>query len=450
LGTFNEVATPSRTGISIQLAATSNTGNAVSFATTLVEGALPPGLSLSNAGVISGTAAQVAQDTTYEFKVKALSTGASDSISTTLRIVIKAPQMLTWNSANTIATLNDSTAPSRVNVSLQLNTTSSDGSVVLYNTTPISGSLPPGLTLSTSGLLSGTIPAVATETNYDFVLSASTASIPATNSGTLRIVIKPKPIIAWNSTGTLATRQNCTAGDLNIQLSANVSNSSVINYELSSGSLPPGTTLSPNGLIVGDPQPVNSNVDYLFTVRASAQGADPVISNQLKISLQSDGVFYNSSNGHYYKHVSASGMTWAAAQASASGNACKGLPGYLVTITTNQELDFIDQVVYSSTKPDNIFIGASDSASHGNWRWVTGPEGQMNNGAGALFYTGAGNGQAVNGYIAPWLSNWELNQTGYDYAFIYSDRVPKFNPWNQSLGSPGSGGLGGYLIEFGN
>ncbi len=449
LGTFNEIATPSRTSISIQLSATSNTGNAVTYATTLAEGSFPPGLSLSNTGVISGTALHVAQDTSYDFKVKASSTGASDSISPALRIVIKAPQLLTWNSTGTIATLNDSTAPSRLNVNLQLNTTSSDGSAVVYDTIPISGALPPGLTLSQTGLLTGTIPAVATETNYDFVVAARSASISQTNSGTLRIVVKPRATISWTSAGTLASRQNCNLGNYGIQLIASSSDSSAVSYELNSGTLPPGATLSSTGMIQGVPQPVNSNSDYVFTVKASSPGADSVVSSQLKISVETGGVYYNSSNGHYYKPVAASGMTWAAASNMASTQVCNGYGGYLATITTNQELNFIDQVVYPGIKPDNIFIGASDAASHGNWRWVTGPEGQMDGGQGVLFYTGAGNGQSVNGYIAPWYSKSALDQTGHNYAFIYSFFMPKFNPWNGSLGSPASGGMGGYLIEFG-
>lgn len=69
-----------------------------------------------------------------------------------------------WSTGSTLAGVNNGTA-----VSIQLSATS-DSSIV-YTVT--SGTLPPGLSLSSSGLLSGTVEGVSTETTYNFTVTAT-------------------------------------------------------------------------------------------------------------------------------------------------------------------------------------------------------------------------------------------------------------------------------------
>ena len=145
LGIFLNSAAPSRQTISIQLQSTNSSGYAVNYDTTPVSGALPPGLTLSTSGLISGTAAAVTSDTTYTFQVKAKSSGASDVTSPTLSIIIKAPNSITWSSSASLGDFNDSISPSRSNIQIQLSATSTTGAAVTYSTSVASGSLPPGL-----------------------------------------------------------------------------------------------------------------------------------------------------------------------------------------------------------------------------------------------------------------------------------------------------------------
>jgi hypothetical protein len=267
----------------------------------------------------------------------------------------------------------------------------------------------------------------------------------------MRIVVKKPNQINWVSSGVLGNFNNCSGNQISLSLSAVSTAGESVSYTLNSGALPNGLSLSTGGLISGNLSPSNSANQYDFTVTASALGASDAISLNLSINFSPDGVYYNSTNGHFYQHVNASGKTWLQVKQAAELTTCSGATGYLATITTNQELSFIDSIVYIGAKHDNIFIGASDAASDGSWRWVTGPEGLMDNGLGALFYSGGSNGSSVNGYIAPWLNYSELDKTNYeDYAFIYSSFTAKFNPWNGSLGTPGSGGGTGYLVEYGN
>ena len=99
-------------------------------------------------------------------------------------------------------------------------------------------------------------------------------------------------------------------------------------------------------------------------------------------------VFYNSSNGNYYKYVTATGITWAQAKTSAEQSTHNGMQGYLATVTNLSERNFIDQTIFSGTKPDNVFVGGSDAYQEGVWRWVTGPEGLQDGGKGLVFYDG--------------------------------------------------------------
>jgi hypothetical protein len=92
----------------------------------------------------------------------------------------------------------------------------------------------------------------------------------------------------------------------------------------------------------------------------------------------------NPANGHYYEAVrlpiaSPNSFAFAAALQTAAAKTHLGVPGHLVTITSKQEQDFLESVVVrSSIGP--FWMGASDAAVEGEWRWVTGPE------AGQLFW----------------------------------------------------------------
>ncbi|MCE2781846.1 cadherin domain-containing protein, partial [Limnohabitans sp.] len=162
--------------------------------------------------------------------------------------------------------------------------------------------------------------------------------------------------------------------------------------------------------------------------------------------MADSSVYYNSTNGHYYKWVSQGGITWQQAKTLAEGSVLNGTTGYLATVTTAQEMSFIDSTVFASGRPDNTYIGGSDALEEGVWRWVTGPEGDLNNGTGTIFFN-------AGTYVGEKAADWQPNSGGYtsggDYLYLYSWWEAKFNPSNNSLGSPSSGGPQGYLVEWG-
>lgn len=150
--------------------------------------------------------------------------------------------------------------------------------------------------------------------------------------------------------------------------------------------------------------------------------------------------------GHYYEYISDIGITWTAARDAAALRTYYGLQGYLATLTTQEEADFSGSQALGTG-----WIGASDAAIEGDWRWVTGPE------AGTPFWTGRAAGNTVAPYnYANWNGN-EPNQSGNeDYAHITDPSVVRgsggLGSWND-LRNTGSGSGAyqpkGYVVEYG-
>jgi hypothetical protein len=81
-------------------------------------------------------------------------------------------------------------------------------------------------------------------------------------------------------------------------------------------------------------------------------------------------------NDHYYMHV-AQTVTWQEAADLAAAFTFNGLPGYLATITSAGENNFI-----INNYNQRGWLGGSDAAVEGEWRWMFGPE------AGQMFFKG--------------------------------------------------------------
>ena len=83
-------------------------------------------------------------------------------------------------------------------------------------------------------------------------------------------------------------------------------------------------------------------------------------------------IFYNSANQHFYG-IGTCNLTcdWGEARAKCAdpSNDYFGLVGYMVTVTSQDELDFIQRTRLSG------LVGGTDTAIEGDWVWTTGPEG---------------------------------------------------------------------------
>ncbi|WP_043435626.1 InlB B-repeat-containing protein [Cystobacter fuscus] len=184
-----------------------------------------------------------------------------------------------------------------------------------------------------------------------------------------------------------------------------------------------------------------------ITYRNIATRTPDTRERQVTYSIDSTN-HYSPATGHYYEFVSAPGITWEEARNAAGSRKYDGLKGYLVTITSEAENTFV-----TSKLQGQGWIGASDDSSKRTWRWVTGPEGQEDNGAGRHFFTqdsdatpcrSGAHGTAVEGRYNNW-SQCEPNDykgMSEDYAHFFTNGT-----WNDFPLSDKS--ISGYIVEYG-
>lgn len=149
---------------------------------------------------------------------------------------------------------------------------------------------------------------------------------------------------------------------------------------------------------------------------------------------------YLPSTDHYYEFVSELGITWSNARSAAESRTYYGLQGYLATISDMDEAAFVGKQASGTG-----WIGGTDEATEGVWKWVTGPE------SGTVFWNGAENGSTPN--FAFW-NNFEPNDFGgyEDYAHITAPGVGILGSWNDLGDSGDSSGAyqpKGYIVEYG-
>ena len=147
---------------------------------------------------------------------------------------------------------------------------------------------------------------------------------------------------------------------------------------------------------------------------------------------------YLASTGHYYKFISADGILWTNAKTAAENTTYYGLQGYLATLGSSEEAQLCGEQATGTG-----WIGGSDAAQEGIWKWVTGPE------AGTTFWNGGINGSTPN--FAFWNNGEPNNANDEDYAHITAPGVGIPGSWND-LPNGGSGGQyapKGYIVEFG-
>ena len=198
--------------------------------------------------------------------------------------------------------------------------------------------------------------------------------------------------------------------------------------------------------------------DAIRSVKYKNNKSIPTLGDR-KISISLINADYLPYTGHFYRFISRPGIHWTEAKAEASSDSMMyyGLRGYLATITSQAENDFI------RLKTKGVgWIGATDIAQNYYWRWVTGPEGLENNGQGLLFWVGLGSqyagGVPGTGPVVGAYTNWnsgEPNDTGGSEFYAHITFFPT-NPadsykWNDlpDGGSNGDFVPAGYLIEYG-
>jgi len=212
------------------------TGGTPAYTWAMTSGSLPTGLSLSTAGVISGTPRASG---TFSFGVTVTDSGSPAQTNTTAMILTIANRPLAI-STDGLAVGNEGVAYSQ--------TLAARGGTAPYTWSLTSGStLPPGLTLASNGLISGTATAGG---NFDFGLQVADSSNPQ-QSATLSTLIVISPSTLTISTTSLASATDGTAYTQTLAASGGTPN---FRWSITSGALPAGLSLSSwTGVISGTP-----------------------------------------------------------------------------------------------------------------------------------------------------------------------------------------------------
>jgi large repetitive protein len=204
-------------------------GGATPYSFSILAGTLPDGLHLSTSGSITGTPTTVTTSNSITFKVRD-NTGAIASKA--LSIAIVAPPEI-----STVSPLPNG----EVGMAYSRTMTAING-LSPYTWSKAAGNLPPGLTISSTGILSGN-PTTAGTSN--FILQI-VDNVGGTALKAFTITIVPNP--------TIATASPLPNGEVNINYSITLTSSggiSPFSYSLLSGTLPSGITLSSNGMLSG-------------------------------------------------------------------------------------------------------------------------------------------------------------------------------------------------------
>ena len=199
---------------------------------SLASGTLPAGISLSAAGVLSGTPTQAGS---FPITVKVTDSNGCTGTGPTYTLVI---------SCQTITVTNPATTTGTVGAPFSQTFTQSGGIGAVTFTT--SSTLPSGLSLSASGVLSGT----PTQTGTFPITVTVTDSNGCTGTGaTYTLIISCQTIFVTNPATTTGT-VDAAFGQTFTQSGA----IGTATFTLASGSLPPGLTLSSSGVLFGTPQ----------------------------------------------------------------------------------------------------------------------------------------------------------------------------------------------------
>ncbi|MBE2286008.1 MAG: putative Ig domain-containing protein, partial [Prosthecobacter sp.] len=212
-------------------------GGSSPYTFSITAGALPSGMSLSNAGLLSGTPTAVPGD--YAFTVRtADSLACTGTKSYTLRVTCP------------VITVTPATLTAGRQYQAYTQTMTASGGNPAYTWTLESGSLPAGLTLSSGGVISGT-PTVAPGTYTFRVKATDTQGCSGSRDCSILFdcpLISITPTTLPQATTTVAYSQQLTASG----------GSAPYTWSLEAGSLPSGITLSSAGLISGTTTAVGS------------------------------------------------------------------------------------------------------------------------------------------------------------------------------------------------
>ena len=279
-------------------------GGTPGYTWSLSGGSLPAGLTLSPAGVLSGTPTASG---TYNFSALVRDGGSPAQMQTASTSIVVTSSTLVITSSN---------LSSATTGKAYTGTLSANGGTPGYSWSVVNGSLPAGLTLSPAGQITGT---PTTGGNFNFTASVRDNSSPAqTQTAATSIAVSATTLAITNSNLSSATTGKAYAGTLSASGGTPGYSWSIVN-----GNLPAGLTLSPAGQITGTPT-AGGNFNFTAAVRDNSSPAQSqTAATSINVATAASSLVITSGN----LGSAATGKPYAASL-SATG----GTPGYSWTI----------------------------------------------------------------------------------------------------------------------
>jgi hypothetical protein len=218
------------------------------------------------------------------------------------------------------------------------------------------------------------------------------------------------------------------------------------------GTLPTGVTQSWNtttGILSFNGTTTAANWQTLLRTVRFKSTSTTCYANLRRVTFVAGTVFYNPLTEHFYEYVASSG-SWTTAKNSAENRSYFGRVGYLATMSSEAENNFIWKLMSSDgwfggsdeLSQVNIAKGvtafASQAAVEGKWHWVTGPE------KGTQFSNGnTPSTTVISGQYHKWAGGEPNNAGAEHYAQFYSANN---GSWNDLPNT----NLPGFICEYGD